>query len=232
MRSAPLALAKNELAGVITAKKSNSPSRRRKRAANRWKGFSRLTSLLAFTASMLPSSARAQVPTYEVTPEDSSIKFDVESSVPIKGTFSQWTASMTFKSTDVTTGVLIIKIQAGSVDTGSGMKNGKLKGKDFFAVKQNPEITFVSTKVVQTGADTFELDGDFTIRGVTKKEHLVLKVNGRGTGSGNITGTMAFDRKEYGMNSNIPFIKIANRVEVNVDLAWKKVGGPPLVFQK
>jgi polyisoprenoid-binding protein YceI len=232
MRSAPLALAKNELAGVITAKKSNSPSRRRKRAANRWKGFSRLTILLALAASMLPSGARAQVPTYEVTPEDSSIKFDVESSVPIKGTFSQWTASMTFKSTDVTTGVLVIKIQAGSVDTGSGMKNGKLKGKDFFDVKQNPEITFVSSKVVQTGADTFELDGDFTIRGVTKKEHLVLKVNGRGTGSGNITGTMAFDRKEYGMNSNIPFIKIANRVEVNVDLAWKKVGGPPLVFQK
>ena len=183
-------------------------------------------------ASMLPSGVRAQVPTYEVTPEDSSIKFDVESSVPIKGTFGQWTASLTFKSADVTTGVLVIKIQAGSVDTGSGMKNGKLKGKDFFDVKQNPEITFVSTKVVQTGEDTFELDGDFTIRGVTKKEHLALKVNGRGTGSGFITGTMAFDRKEYGMNSNIPFIKIANRVEVNVDLKWKKVGGPPLVFQK
>jgi polyisoprenoid-binding protein YceI len=185
-----------------------------------------------FAASVLPYVVRAQVPTYQVTPEDSSIKFDVESSVPIKGTFSQWSANMTFKSADVTTGVLEIKIQAGSVDTGSGMKNGKLKGKDFFDVKQNPEITFVSTKVVQTGADTFELDGDFTIRGVTKKEHLVLKVNGRGTGAGFITGTMAFDRKEYGMNSSIPFIKIANRVEVNVDLKWKKTGGPPLVFQK
>jgi len=181
---------------------------------------------------MLPSGVRAQVPTYEVTPEDSSIKFDVESSVPIKGTFSQWTANLTFKSPDVTSGVLDIKIQADSVDTGSGMKNGKLKGKDFFDAKRAPQITFVSTKVVQTGEDTFELDGDFTIRGVTKKEKLVLKVNGRGTGSGFITGTMAFDRKEYGMNSNIPFIKIANRVEVNVDLKWKKVGGPPLVFQK
>lgn len=232
MRSAPLALAKNELAGVITARKNSSFSRRVRVAANRWKGFSRLAILFVFGASMLPSAARAQAPTYEVTPEDSTIKFDVESSVPIKGTFSQWTAGMTFKSADVTTGVLVIRIQAGSVDTGSGMKNGKLKGKDFFDVKQNPEITFVSTKVVQTGEDTFELDGDFTIRGVTKKEHLALKVNGRGTGSGFITGTMAFDRKEYGMNSNIPFIKIANRVEVNVDLKWKKVGGPPLVFQK
>jgi polyisoprenoid-binding protein YceI len=227
-----LGLVVSELANVVPAAKLSRPSWRGQRRVNRWKVFARLAILLTFAVAMLPFSVRAQVPTYQVTPEDSSIKFDVESSVPIKGTFSQWTANMTFKSADVTTGVLEIKIQAGSVDTGSGMKNGKLKGKDFFDVKQNPEITFVSTKVVQTGEDTFELDGDFTIRGVTKKEHLALKVNGRGTGSGFITGTMAFDRKDYGMNSNIPFIKIANRVEVNVDLKWKKVGGPALVFQK
>jgi polyisoprenoid-binding protein YceI len=192
----------------------------------------RLAALFVLAASMLPPAVRAQVPLYEVTPGESSIKFDVESSVPIKGTFSQWTASMTFKSTDVTTGVLEIRIQADSVDTGSGLKNGKLKGKDFFDAKRAPEITFVTTKVVQTGVDTFELDGDFTIRGVTRQEKLSLKDNGKGTGSGSITGTMAFDRKDYGMNSNIPFIKIANRVEVNVDLKWKRVGGPPLVFQK
>ena len=219
----------SELAGVITVEKKNSHAWRE---VCRWGRFARLAMMLVFAASMLPSSVRAQVPTYEVTPEDSTIKFDVESSVPIKGTFSQWTASMTFKSTDVTTGALDIKIQADSVDTGSGLKNGKLKGKDFFDAKRAPQITFVSTKVVQTGVDTFELDGDFTIRGVTRQEKLSLKDNGKGTGSGSITGTMAFDRKDYGMNSNIPFIKIANRVEVNVDLKWKRIGGPPLVFQK
>jgi polyisoprenoid-binding protein YceI len=216
----------------VTAKTKSSHSGQGRRLVSRWGGVTRLALLLTFAASMLPSSVRAQAPIYEVTPEDSSIKFDVESSVPIKGTFSKWTASMTFKSTDVTTGVLELKIQADSVDTGSGMKNGKLKGKDFFDVKRAPEIIFVSTKVTQTGEDTFDLEGDFTIRGVTKKEHLALKVNGKGTGSGFITGAMAFDRKEYGMNSNIPFIKIANRVEVNVDLKWKQVSGPPLVFQK
>jgi polyisoprenoid-binding protein YceI len=222
----------SELAGVVTAQQNPPRNWRALQLANRWKGRARLAVVLTFAASILPTAVRAQVPTYEVIPEDSSIKFDVESSVPIKGTFSQWSAKMTFRSTDVTTGVLDIKIQADSVDTGSGMKNGKLKGKDFFDAKRAPQITFVSTKVVQTGEDTFEVDGDFTIRGVTKKEQLALKVNGRGTGSGFITGTMAFDRKEYGMNSNRPFIKIANRVEVNVDLKWKKTGGPPLVFQK
>jgi len=186
--------------------------------------------LVAFCA--LASVNRAQVPVYEVAPVESTIKFGVESSVPIKGSFNKWSASLKFSSTDVRSAVLEIEIQADSVDTGSGMKNNKLKGKDFFDVKNSPMITFKSTKVVQTGPNTFDVEGDFTIRGVTKSEKLTVTDNGKGTSSGNIDGTMAFDRKDYGMNSNIPFIKIANRVEVNVNLKWKRVSGPPPVFQQ
>jgi polyisoprenoid-binding protein YceI len=156
----------------------------------------------------------------------------VKASVALDGTFEKWDASLTFASTDVTTGVLDVKIQADSVNTGSGMKDGKLKSKDFFDVKQNPLITFLSKKIVQTGPDTFEVDGDFTIRGVTKTESLTLTVSGKGTGSGAIKGTMAFDRKDYGMNSGIPFIRIADRVEVSVDLKAKRASGPPLVFKQ
>jgi hypothetical protein len=43
---------------------------------------------------------------------------------------------------------------------------------------------------------------------------------------------MAFDRKDYGMNSGIPFIKIADRVEVTVDLKGTRISGPPLVFKQ
>jgi polyisoprenoid-binding protein YceI len=133
---------------------------------------------------------------------------------------------------DVTTGVLDVKIQAASVDTGSGLMNSKLKGKDFFFVDQNPLITFRSTKIVQSGHNTFEVDGDFTIRGVTKTEKLTLAMSGKRTISGGINGTMAFDRKNYGMNKSIPFIKIADRVEVSVLLKGKRVSGPPLVFKQ
>jgi polyisoprenoid-binding protein YceI len=75
------------------------------------------------------------------------------------------------------------------------------------------------------------VDGNFTIRGVTKAEKLTLTVTGAGTGSGTIQGTMAFDRKQYGMNSGIPFIKIADRVEVSVNLKAKRVSGPPVVLK-
>jgi polyisoprenoid-binding protein YceI len=181
-------------------------------------------------SAVLPSISQAQspseVPVFEITPVSSTISFDVEASVDIKGKFDKWNATLTFTSTEVTTGVLDIKIQADSVDTGSGMKNGKLKSKKFFDAKQNPLITFKSTKIVQTGPDNFEVDGDFTIRGVTKHEKLVLTASGVGAGSDAIQGTMAFDRKQYGMNSGIPFIKIADRVEVTVDLKAKRVNGP------
>jgi len=187
-----------------------------------------LATLCLIASAVLPSGSQAQAPVFEIAPLGSSIKFDVEASVAIRGTFDKWNATLTFTSPDLSTGVLEVKIQAASVDTGSGIKNGKLKGKNFFDVQQNPLITFKSTKIVQTGPDTLDVDGNFTIRGVSRPEKLALTISGRGTGSGTIKGTMAFDRKEYGMNSGIPFIKIANRVEVTVDLGVKRVSGPPV----
>jgi polyisoprenoid-binding protein YceI len=188
--------------------------------------------LFLLMSVVLPSSSSAQaVPVFQIIPLQSSIKFDVEASVPIQGSFDQWAASLTFTSPQVATAAFDVEIQAASVDTGSGLKNSKLKGTDFFDVDRNPLITFKSTKIVQTGPNTFEVDGDFTIRGVTRSERLTLTVSGVGTGSGVISGTLYFDRRDYGMNSGIPFIRIANRVEVRVALKGKRVSGPPLVLQ-
>ena len=197
----------------------------------------RLVVLFILLASVVLSSVTqaqdsAGVPVFEISQTGSTIQFAVKASIAIAGTFDKWNATLTFKSPDVTTAALDVEIQAASVHTGSGFKDSKLKSADFFDVENNPLITFKSTKVVQTGGNTFELDGNFTIRGVTKPEKLTLTVSGRGTGSGTIKGTMAFDRKDYGMNSGIPFIRIADRVEVTVDLKGKRVGGPPVVFKQ
>ncbi|HEY7402894.1 MAG TPA: YceI family protein [Candidatus Angelobacter sp.] len=188
--------------------------------------------LMLGTTVISSAQAPAGVPVFEVTPVQSKISFDVDASVEIEGTFKKWDATLTMTSPDATTAVLNIKIDAASVDTGSGMKNSKLKSDDFFDVKKNPYITFKSTKVVQTGPTTFEVDGDFTIRGVTRQEKLKLTMYGKGTGSGSVEGTMAFDRKDYGMNSGIPFIKIANRVQVTINIKAKRVSGPPVVFKQ
>jgi polyisoprenoid-binding protein YceI len=68
----------------------------------------------------LSSVCQAQAPVFEITPINSWIKFDVKASVDIAGKFDKWDATLAFTSPDQTTGVLEIKIQADSVDTGSG----------------------------------------------------------------------------------------------------------------
>ena len=194
----------------------------------------RLAVLCLLVSTMLPSVSLAQVPVFTVTPEESDVKFFVKASVAIDGKFNKWEATLTFASTDATSAVLDLKIYADSIDTGSGMKDNKLKSKDFFNAKDDPYITFHSTKVAQTSPTTFDVQGTFTIRGVSKPETLTLTIDpkDKGTGNGRVKGTMAFDRKEFGMNSGIPFIKIADRVQVDVALQVHQVSGPRLVFKE
>jgi polyisoprenoid-binding protein YceI len=180
------------------------------------------------------AQAPAEPPVFVIAPAADGFKitFNVKASVSIKGVFEKWDASLKFASPDVTTGVLDIKVDAASVNTGSGLKDSKLKGKDFFDAKEYPYITFHSSEIDQTGPTTFDIPGTFTIRGVSKPETLRLSVSGKGTGTGDIKGMMAFDRKNYGMKSGIPFIKIADRVEVDVHLQARQVSGPRLVYKE
>jgi len=193
-----------------------------------------LTTLFALgiLAAESMQEAGGDVPVFQIVQEESSINFGVKASVRIEGKFDKWDATLTFASAEISTGVMDIKIWAATVNTGSGMKDKKLRSKDFFDVKKDPFITFRSTKFVQTGPKAFDISGTFTIRGVSKPETLRFASPDIGKGSGEIDGTMAFDRREFGMNSGIPFIKIADRVEVTVVLKGKRVSGPPLDFKQ
>ena len=185
--------------------------------------------LAAIAATLLPSLGAQDVPVFKIEPVEGKITFDVKASVAIVGKFNKWDAKLTFTSPELSTGKLEIRIDAASVDTGSGMKNGKLKGDDFFDVKKNPEITFISKKFTAVGPNKVQIDGDFTIRGVTKQESLIFDVERSSDGKGGtIKGQMAFDRKQYGMTHGIPFIKIADRVQVDVNLIGHRISGPPV----
>jgi polyisoprenoid-binding protein YceI len=124
-----------------------------------------------------------------IAPEQSTIKFYVKSSVDIEGHFDKWDATLTLPAPNISTGVLDIKIQAASVNTGSGFKDDKLKSKNFFDVKRDPLITFKSTKIVRTSPGNYQVQGNFTIRGVTKTDALNLTTDSEGKGVGEIEGT-------------------------------------------
>jgi polyisoprenoid-binding protein YceI len=98
----------------------------------------------------------------------------------------------------------------------------------------SPDVTTAAIDIeVQSGSVDTDVPGTFTIRGVSKAQTLQLTLAGtKGSGQGDIKGAMYFDRKDYGMNGSIPFVTIADRVEVDVNLKVKRVSGPPVVFKQ
>lgn len=66
------------------------------------------------------------------------------------------------------TGAVDIEIDMASVDTGSDKFNDHIKGADFFDVAKFPKATFKSTRVKFDGDKPVAVDGDLTIKGVTK----------------------------------------------------------------
>src|SRR5580704_13973890 len=110
----------------------------------------RLSVICLIASALLCLPSRAQVPVFQVTPVQSSIRFNVKSSKPMTGDFDKWTATLTFSSREATSGVLDVEIQAASLRPGISTLGEKLRGKDFLSVDQDPVISFKTNKVVQT----------------------------------------------------------------------------------
>jgi polyisoprenoid-binding protein YceI len=187
---------------------------------------------LLFSCCATQAQSSQGAPVYKITPVMSKVTFNVKASIPIQGTFEKWNAALAFNSTDVSTGSLDIKIRTDSVNTGSSAKDDRLKGKGCFDVKDYPYATFHSTKIVETGPHTFAVQGLFTIRNISKAEALTFTADREGPGTGEIKGTLWFDRKDFGMNGSIPFVRIADRVELTVDFKATRISGSPLLFKQ
>ena len=182
-------------------------------------------------ASLTHAQSSDSVPVFTITPMVSKITFYVKLSVKLEGTFEKWDATLVFNSTDASTGVLDIKIQADSVNSGNESKNQKLKGEHCFDVAKAPYITFHSTKITQTSPNSFDVAGTFILRGISKPEALTCTVNrDAGGATGEIKGILTIDRRDFGLGGGIKFVTIADRVDVTIDFKAKRVG-PPLVFK-
>src|ERR1700760_3109088 len=153
-------------------------------------------------SALLCPPSRAQVPVFQVTPIQSSVRFNMKSSKPLTGNFDKWNAALTFASRDPTSAAFQVEIQTASVHAKDSKNDDELKSKDLLNVAQDPVISFKSNKVVQTGKSTYDLVGDFTMRGISKPATLSLVVADQGSGSGYIQGVVPFDLKDHRMSGS------------------------------
>jgi polyisoprenoid-binding protein YceI len=98
-------------------------------------------------------------------------------------------------------------IQAASIDTGVADRDNHLRSADFLDVEKYPTLEFRSTRVSARSGNEFLLDGDLTVRGVTRPVQLVLEFEGAarspwGQEVVGFTATTEIDREDFGLTWN------------------------------
>lgn len=112
--------------------------------------------------------------------EDSHIGFSVTKWAVFKeeGRFRDFEGTITFDPNDFSATKVELTIQAASIDSRNESRDQALRSREFFNVAMHPRLTFHSTAARPLDATTFEIEGDITIRGKTKRITAPVKVLG------------------------------------------------------
>ena len=112
--------------------------------------------------------------TYQIDSAHSSAQFKVRHMMiaNVKGEFDKVTGTVNFDPANPATSTVEASIDASTISTRDGQRDGHLKSPDFLDVEKFPAITFKSKKVTSTGGDSFNVVGDLTIHGTTKEVNL------------------------------------------------------------
>jgi polyisoprenoid-binding protein YceI len=125
----------------------------------------------------------------------------------VRGSFGEFKGSAHLDFSDASASTVRLAIKAASIDTGTPDRDAHLRSNDFFAMEQYPEISFASTAVESSGEATYRVEGDLTIKGVTKPvtlecEFLGSAVDPYGNTRVGFECSATIDRRDWGVTWN------------------------------
>jgi polyisoprenoid-binding protein YceI len=194
----------------------------------------------ADTAAKPASAAGLPAGAYKIDPTHTTVLFKVNhlGFSQYTGAFKTVTADLQLDPANPSTARLTATIDPTSLDIPAPPAGflDELKGAQWLNAAQFPQITFRSTAVKSTGADTADITGDLTLHGVTKPVTLKAKFNGGYAGhpmdpSARIgfSATGSFKRSEFGIAYGVPApgttMGVGDEVAVIVETEFT---GPPL----
>lgn len=163
-------------------------------------------SILMAAMLFVAAGATAQSAKWTVDAGHSNVKFSVNHLVvsEMEGSFKKFDGTIDATSEDFNNAQLNFTVDVNSINTENEMRDKHLKSDDFFNAEKFPQMTFKSTSFKKTKGNNYALEGNLTIRDVTKKVKFDVTYGGTMKDPyGNIkagfktTGTIS--RKEYGL---------------------------------
>ncbi len=184
----------------------------------------------AFTAvifSLFLTSA-SWADTYKVDKDHTSVSFKIRHIFSnVQGSFRDFDGTIEYDPAKPETWSASGTIQVASIDTNVPERDKHLKSKDFFGAEKFPVITFKTTKVVSSTAESAKVEGVLTMHGVEKPVVLDVEIHGVGKDPwGNVragfTATTKINRKDFGIIYNQVLDKgqlmIGEEVSITIEL--------------
>ena len=172
--------------------------------------------------------------TWNIDPAHSVAEFKVKHMMisNVKGQFAKVTGVLTLDESDLTDSHVEALIEAASIETRDAQRDAHLKSADFFDVEKFPALSFKSTRVGLVGDGELAVEGDLTIRGVTRK--VVFSVEGPtppakdpwGNTRVAVSATTKINRKDFGLTWNTALetggILVGDEVTITLDVQFVK----------
>ncbi len=157
--------------------------------------------------SVAPTPALAETETYRIDAEHTNIGFKIRHFfAKVQGRFNTFEGQIVLDRENLTKGSSVeITIDTASIDTNDTSRDKHLRSGDFFNAENHPKMTFKSKKVRSAGKNKLKVEGDLTIRGITKPVTLEVDVLGFGKGYGFRGGfevRTTIDRHEFNVSWN------------------------------
>ena len=167
------------------------------------------------------------VGTWDIDPVHSDVSFTVRHMMvsKVRGRFASF-SGVIVTAPEFTDSTVATTVDAASIDTGNEQRDGHLRTADFFAAETYPTWEFRST-AIRGDADGFALDGELTIKGVTRPVTLALEVNGFGPDAygGTRVGfsaSTAINRSDFGVDIAMPLdgggVVVSDKVQVALEI--------------
>lgn len=153
-----------------------------------------------------PQALASDAKVYTVSKTYTTLSFTATKWMVFKeeGLFQDFSGTITYSAGDPAKCKIDVTVQAASLDTRAPGRDKVLRSDDFFDVEKYPTLSFHSTRVTSTGKETYDVEGDLTIHGVTKRITVPVKVIGVRVmpGIGDFAGfetTFNIDRRDFGV---------------------------------
>lgn len=162
--------------------------------------------LLLTLAMAATHAAASDVATYRIDQTHSSVEFSISKWHVTRqsGVFRELGGTIRMAPARPETARVEIRVDATSLDTRNATRDSVVRSEDFLDVDRHPHLAFRSTAVRRTGPAAFDVTGELTIRGVTRRVVAPVEVIaiGRVRGMGEIASfetTFIVDRREFGV---------------------------------